>query len=46
MKSKDLQPKLLYPARLSFKIKEKIRSFSDNKKIKELLTLNQYSNKC
>ena len=27
MKSKDLQPRLLYPARLSFKIEGEIRSF-------------------
>ena len=32
MKSKDLQPRLLYPARLSFRIKGEIRSFP--KKIK------------
>ena len=32
MKSKDLQPRLLYPARLSFKIKGEISSFP--KKIK------------
>ena len=29
MKSKDLQPRLLYPARLSFKIKGELRSFLD-----------------
>ena len=29
MKSKGLQPRLLYPARLSFKIKKEIRSFPD-----------------
>ena len=33
MKSKDLQPRLLYPARLSFKIEEEIRSFPDKKKL-------------
>ena len=37
MKSKDLQPRLLYPARLSFKIKGDIRSFSDKKKLKEFV---------
>ena len=37
MKSKNLQPKLLCPARLSFKIKEEIRSFPDKKKLKEFV---------
>ena len=35
MKSKDLQPRLLYPARLSFEIEGEIRSFPDKKKLKE-----------
>ena len=35
MKSKDLQPRLFYPAKLSFKIEGEIRSFSDKKKLKE-----------
>ena len=35
VKSKGLQPRLLYPARLSFKIEGEIRSFSDKKKLKE-----------
>ena len=34
MKSKDLQPRLLYSARLSFKIEVEIRSFPDKKKAK------------
>ena len=29
MKSKDLQPRLLYPAKLSFRIKGKIKCFPD-----------------
>ena len=37
MKSKDLQPRLLYPARLSFKIEGQIRSFPDKKKLKEFV---------
>ena len=32
-KSKDLQPRLLYPVRLPFKIEEEIRSFPDKKKL-------------
>ena len=46
MKGKDLHPRLLYPARLSFKIKGEIRSFPDKKKLKEFVNANQYSNKC
>ena len=34
MKSKDLQPQLLYPARLSFKMKDKIRSYPDRRRLK------------
>ena len=38
IKSKDLQPRLLYPARLSFKIKGEIRIFQDKKKLKEFVS--------
>ena len=38
MKSKDLQPRLLNPARLSFKIKGEIMSFSDKEKLKVFIT--------
>ena len=34
MKSRDLQPRLFYPAKLSFKIEEQIKSFPDKKKTK------------
>ena len=37
IKSRDLQPKLLYPAKLSFKIEGQIKSSPDKKKLKELL---------
>ena len=37
MKNKDLQPRLLYPARLSFKIKGEIRTFPDRKNQKEFV---------
>ena len=37
MKSKDLQPRLLYPARLPFKTEGEIKSFSDKKKLKEFV---------
>ena len=38
MKCKDLQPRLLYPAKLSFRIKRQIKSFPDKKKLKEFIT--------
>ena len=34
MKSKELQPRLLYPVRLSMKMEGKIRSFPDKGKAK------------
>ena len=37
MKSKDVQPRLLYPERLSFKIEGEIRSLPDKKKLKEFV---------
>ena len=39
MKSKDIQSKLLYPAKLLFRIKEQIESFPDKKKLKEFMTI-------
>ena len=35
MKSKGLQPRLLYPARLSIKIEGQIKSFPDKRSLKE-----------
>ena len=35
MKGKNLQPRLLYPARISFKIDGEIESFSDKQKLRE-----------
>ena len=35
MKSKGLQQRLLYPARLSFKMEGEVRSFLDKRKLKE-----------
>ena len=37
MKSKDIQPGLLYPARLSFKIEGEIKNFPDQKKLKKFV---------
>ena len=35
MKGKDLHPRLLYPAKLSFRMEGKIKCFSDKAKLKE-----------
>ena len=37
MKSRDLQPRLPQPAKLSLRIEGQIKSFPDKKKIKELI---------
>ena len=37
MKSRDLQPRLLYPEKLLFRIKGQIKSFPDKKKLKEFI---------
>ena len=38
MKSKDLQPRLLYPAKLSFRTEGQIKCFPDKVKFKEFIT--------
>ena len=38
MKGKDLHPRLLYPAKLSFRMEGKIKCFSDKVKLKEFIT--------
>ena len=38
LKSKNLQPRLLYPARISLKIDGKMKSFSDKQKLREFST--------
>ena len=37
LKSRDLQPRLLYSAKLSFRIKAQIKSFADKKKLEEFI---------
>ena len=37
MKGKDLHPRLLYPAKLSLRMKGKIKCFSDKVKLKKLI---------
>ena len=46
MKSRDLQSRLLYPAKLSFRIEEHIKSFPDKKKLKEYIITKPYYMKC
>ena len=38
LKGKNLQPRLLYPARISFKTDAEIKSFSDKQKLREFST--------
>ena len=48
LKGKNLPPRLLYPARVSFKIDGEIKSFSDRQKLRQFsfTTPNQLYNKC
>ena len=39
MKGKELQPKLLYPARISFRFEGEIKSFTDKEKLREFSTI-------
>ena len=38
MKEKNLQPRLLYPARISFKYEREIKRFTDKKQLREFST--------
>ena len=38
MKGKKLQPRLLYPARISFRLDRKIKRFTDKQKLREFST--------
>ena len=38
MKGKNLQPRLLYPARISFRVNGEIKSFTDKQKLREFST--------
>ena len=38
MREKNLQPRLLYPARISFKYEGEIKSFTNKKKLREFST--------
>ena len=39
MKEKNVQPRLLYPARISFKYEGEIKSFTDKQKLREFSTI-------
>jgi len=45
LKGENLQPRLLYLARISFKIDGEIKSFSDKQKLREFSTTKQAYNK-
>ena len=38
MKGKNLQPRLLYPTRFSFRLDEKIKTFTDKQKLRGFST--------
>ena len=46
MKSRDLQPRLLYPAKLSFRLRGQIKSFPDKKTLKSSSSPSHYYMKC
>ena len=43
MKSKDLHPRLLYPAKLSFRMEGMIKCFSDKVKLKKFIITSMWS---
>ena len=45
-KQQNIQPRLLYPARISLKYEGEIKSFTAKQKLKEFSTTNQLFNKC
>ena len=46
MKGKNLQPRLLYPARISFRFDRQIKTFTDRKSQENSAPPNQLYNKC
>ena len=43
MKGKNLEPRLLYPARISFRFDREIKTFTDKQKLREISTKNPAS---
>ena len=37
MKTQDIQPRIIYPAKLSVRVKGQIKSFPDKNKLKEFI---------
>ena len=46
MKGKNLQPRLLYPTKISFRFDGEIKTFTDKQKLREFNTTNQVYSKC
>jgi len=46
MKGENLQPRILYPARLAFRFDGEIKSFPDKQKLENSAPPNQLYNKC
>ena len=46
MKGKNLQPRLLYPARISFRLDGEIKTLTDKQKLENSAPPNQLYNKC
>ena len=46
MRSRDLQPRLLYPTKMSFRMEGQMNSFPDKKKLKDSSLPNHYYMKC
>ena len=46
MRNRGLQPRLLYPARLSIKIEGQIKSFPDKRSLREYTSTNQLCKRC
>ena len=46
MKGKDQHPRLLYPAKLSFRMEGKIKCFSDKVKLKKFIITKPFYMKC
>ena len=46
LKGKNLQPRILYPARLSFRIERQIKNNSEKQKLKEFINTKPTPPKC
>ena len=46
MKGKNLQPRLLYPERFSFRFNGEIKTFTDKQKLREISITKPAYNKC